>query len=288
MTRICRARLALAAIVFLLPASVYLQGQTLEADYQVQGTLNDSSGSGIGPLVGTGDNNISFQSDTVNGHVQKVLRIATNTSATLPIPQSGVQAQTNPFVDGSNYSIVLLASFDLSTTGVLATKIFDFKNLSSDAGLYVNDATGNLEFVNGSSVIVANGVPGTNLTTNSYIQIALTRDSATNLVSVYETDLSGTTTLAFSFTDSTGLAILGDATNTGNQFLTLFQDDGGGIGGSVVDEGTQGNIARLRLYNGVLSASDIAALDTTVPEPTTWALLGVGAVALGVVIRRRG
>jgi len=74
-------------------------------------------------------------------------------------------------------------------------------------------------------------------------------------------------------------AVLSDATNTGNAYLTLYQDDGQGIGGDLVNEATVGNIARLRLYNGVLSAEQVAALDTVaVPEPSTWLLVMLGAL----------
>ena len=71
-------------------------------------------------------------------------------------------------------------------------------------------------------------------------------------------------------------------------FLTLFKDDGMGLGGSILTESTQGNIARLRLYDGVLSPTDVMNLDTTVPEPSTYLLCAVGALALLVkrIVRR--
>ena len=249
-----------AALASLLSLPLATDAQTLVADYQVQGVLTSSVPSGIGPLIPIGGVTMpEYELDSVNGFNQMVLEIVTDTAD--PPVLSGVQSQTAPLVDPENYSIVLLGSFDLITTGILATKIFDFKNLSSDAGLYVNTSTGNLQFVDGSGVIIGFGVPGTNLTTDEYVQTALTRDSGTNLVSVYATDLlTSTTTLAFSFTDMTGLAIMGDATPTGDQFITLYKDDAGGVGGPTVDEGSQGNIARFRIYDGVLGADEIAAL----------------------------
>ena len=59
-----------------------------------------------------------------------------------------------------------------------------------------------------------------------------------------------------------------------------------GLGGSILTESTQGNIARLRLYDGVLSAADVMDLDTTVPEPSTYLLCAVGGLAL-LALRRR-
>jgi hypothetical protein len=81
--------------------------------------------------------------------MQRVLNIqVVGTSPTSS--DSGVRTQTNPFVDSSNYSIVLLANFNLGQTAIVATKIFDFKNLSGDAGLYVQSNTGTLAFIDNS------------------------------------------------------------------------------------------------------------------------------------------
>ena len=280
--KILRSTFAFVAVALCCVSLVH--AQTLEADYQVQGTFNSSAGT-IGPLTVVGPTGgVTFTSDTVNGNPQQVLNIqASNT--TPPFDESGVQTQTNPFLSASNYSIVLLANFNLNTADVVATKIFDFKNLSSDAGLYVNAMTGTLAFIDGSGVLQGTG--GAAISSLTYAQIVLTRDSSTNLTSVY---LNGT--LAFSFTDNVGLAVLGDSSMSGNSFLTLFKDDGMGLGGSILTESTQGNIARLRLYDGVLSPADVMNLDTTVPEPSTYLLCAVGAIALLVtriaVRHRRG
>ena len=264
--------LSLAFVVFAFCNVPLAHSQTLAADYQVQDTFNSSVGS-IGPLTIVGPTGgVTFQSDTVNGNPQQVLNIqASNT--TPPFDESGVQTQTNPFLSASNYSIVLLANFNLNTADVVATKIFDFKNLSSDAGLYVNAASGTLAFIDGSGILQGTG--GAALSSLTYAQIVLTRDSSTNLTSVY---LNGT--LAFSFTDNVGLAVLGDSSMSGNSFLTLFKDDGMGLGGSILSESTQGNLARLRLYDGVLSPTDVMNLDTTIPEPSTYLLCVVGTIAL--------
>jgi Concanavalin A-like lectin/glucanases superfamily len=257
-----------------------VRAQTLEADYQVQDTFSSSVGT-IGPLapVPPMTSGVTFASATVNGNPQRVLQIGVNSVNGTPA-EVGVQTQTNPFIDSSNFSIVLLANFNLSTADVVATKIFDFKNLSSDAGLYVNAVDGTLAFIDGSGVLQGTG--GANLSSLTYVQIVLTRDSSNDLTSIY---LNGT--LAFSFTDTNMLAVLGDAPMGMNSFLTLFKDDGMGLGGSMLTESTQGNIARLRLYDGVLSADDVMHLDTTVPEPSTYLLCAVGGCVLLIVNSRR-
>jgi Concanavalin A-like lectin/glucanases superfamily len=254
-------------------------GQTLQADYQLQGVYDSSVGS-IGPLAQTGDPaNLTFVTDTVNGLTQQVLQVQNNFNGTVVTP-AGVQSQVVPFVNPANYSAVLLSSFVVAPTNTGITKVMDFKNLSSDAGLYVDDVTGLLGFYDGSAMLL--GAGSNPVVSGGYVQIVLTRDSATNMVTVYADGVA-----QFSFTDSTNLAILGDVTNTGNAFLTLYQDDGGGLGGGVVPESTLGNIARLRLYDGVLSAEQVAALDTVVPEPATWALIVLGGLALARPIFRR-
>jgi hypothetical protein len=247
---------------------------TLVADYQVQDTYASSVGS-IGPLTIVGaSNDVSFDDNqTVDGHVQTIVHLNTNGAAAAD-GGAGLQAQTNGFLSADNYSVVMLADFNISSD-LVATKIFDFKNLSSDDGLYINDTTGLLDF-NG----VATAIGGTPAVTGTYAQIVLTRDSSTDLVTVYENG-----TEAFQFTDSSGLAILGDATSPSpNAFLTIFKDDAVGLGlPTVTDETSVGDLARLRLYDGPLTSEEVANLDTVVPEPVSGALMLLGS---GLMMRR--
>jgi hypothetical protein len=63
---------------------------------------------------------------------------------------------------------------------------------------------------------------------------------------------------------------------------------GGGQG-----EWSSGSIAALRIYDGVLGASEIADLNkipfvnTAVPEPATWAMMIAGFGFVGGALRRR-
>jgi hypothetical protein len=100
--------------------------------------------------------------------------------------------------------------------------------------------------------------------TGTYTQIVLTRDGTTGLVSVYQDG-----TPDFSFTDSSGLAVLAGPTSSSTAAdLTVFKDDGTGLGSTLVNETSIGDIARLRLYDGALTPSQVAGLDTVVvPEP---------------------
>ena len=248
--------------------------QTLVADYQLQGTYNSAVGT-IGPLsvVGTAADVAFTTGADVDGNTQTVLSVNVNNN-NVADAGAGVQAQTAGFLSASNYSVVLLADFNLAPD-LVATKVFDFKNLSSDAGLYINDTTGLLYF-NG-----ATGATGTQAAlTSTYTQIVLTRDSTTNLVTVYENGSQD-----FQFDDTTGLAILGDSVSpSSNAYLTAFKDDGTGVGSTLVNETSVGDIARLRLYDGVLTPAEVAPLDTTIPEPVASSLMFLSGALL---LRRR-
>ncbi len=229
----------------------------------------------IGPLTVVGEPyDVSFTNNVdVDGNTQTVLSTEINGEGTAD-DGGGVQAQTAGFIASDDYSVVLLADFDLQPD-LLASKVFDFQNLSSDDGLYINDATGLLYF-NG----VAGATGGTPAVSGTYTQIVLTRDSATDEVSVYQDG-----SLAFDFDDTSDLAVLGDSVSpSSNAYLTVFKDDDTGIGSGVVDETSVGDIARLRLYDGVLTAGQVAALDTVVPEPLSLGSLLLGA---GLLLRRR-
>jgi len=234
-------------------------GQTLVADYQLQSVYTSSVGT-IGPLSPVGNTgDLGFTSGvTVDGQTQTVLSLSVDAAPN--DAGAGVQAQTNGFLSASNYSVVLLADFNLDSD-LAATKVLDFKNLSSDSGLYINDVSGLLDFYDSGGTTIATG-PAT-ATTGTYTQIVLTRNGTTNEVTVYENG-----TQDFQFDDSTGLAILGDATPTGNAYLTAFKDDGTGFGGSLLDETSVGDIARLRLYDGV------------VPEPLSGSLMLLSSILL--------
>jgi hypothetical protein len=274
-----RALLFAFATAILLRTNVAADG-TIAADYQLQDTLDSSVGA-IGPLSVVGPSaNVNFADDTVNGNPRRVLNIVAPVG--VATDESGVQSQTAGFLDPSNYSIALLANFDIGGFNLISTKLFDFKNLSTDAGLYINSVDGTLTFIDDSAVIQGTG--GAGLASLTYVQIVLTRDSSTNLTSVYENGA-----LVFSFTDNVGLAVMADSSASGNAFLTAFKDDGGGIGGGNVDESSAGNIARLRLYDGPLTAEEVAALDAVVPESSTMSILLLGGIVIGGVrfLRRK-
>lgn len=260
----------LTALVGCLVSYGTARAQTPVSDYQFNNTLDSSVGAAQ-TLTEVGGGDFTFDPAVVNGQTQTVLHIASD-SAGSPVngPEGGVQTPANPTASGSVYTIVLLADFNLDTTNLLATKVFDFSNLTSDAGLYINDATGILAFNNNTMTgPVALGT--TAIPTGTFAQIALTRTS-TGLVTGY---VNGTQDFQFDDSGSLFAAI--------NNRLTVFKDDATGAAANFVNEGTQGDLARLTIFNEVLTPAQIDAI----PEPSTWVMLMGGGLMLGVVAARR-
>ncbi|RYG22945.1 hypothetical protein EON82_15600, partial [bacterium] len=88
--------------------------------------------------------------------------------------QQGLSVTTAALTSTSTYTIFTRFEFD-TVSGY--RKIIDFKDRTSDTGLYV--LNGNLHFYN-----VAGG-SGTPIAANSLVDVVLTRDGATNLVKGY-------------------------------------------------------------------------------------------------------
>jgi len=198
----------------------------LVADYQFQTT--HSSGVGTAPdLVDIGSGTNTFATDTVDGNPTTVL--------TFPADNGLSLSPTTGLITDNSYSVVVLFKF-ATVTGF--RRILDFKDGTSDDGLY--QSAGNLDFFPSASA--ADGA----ITAGSYVQVVLTDDSGT--VTGY---VNGNQ--EFQFTDSTDLATIDS-----NNVLRFFQDN---TSGGVTTEDSAGAVARIRLYDGALSTTDVAALD---------------------------
>jgi len=164
--------------------------------------------------------------------------------------------------NAANYTVDL--SFSLQDLSGFR-KIVDFQNLTSDQGLYNLDSA--LNFFNFQTS------PTTDFASNTLVRVDLTRDSATNLVTGYVNGVS-----KISFTDS-GSAAVFSATNN---IINLFIDD------NVTNqrEASAGFVNQVRIYDGPLTAAEVAALggpkpgqpSGSVPEPSTLVLTGLGAM----------
>ena len=205
-----------------------------KADYRFQNNLKTSVGTAPA-LTKIGPNTNTFATTNVDGSSRKVLRFPKGNGVKLS-PTTGV-------VSSGTYTIVALFEFD-SVSGF--RRIVDFKNGTSDNGLYVQN--GNLRFFPSAS---GTGAP---IAANTYVQVALTRDSSGTVVGYVDG------VQQFSFSDASGDAVI-DANNA----LRFFRDN---QSGGTTGEHSAGSVARIRLYDTALTAVELGELDRT--EPTVF------------------
>ncbi len=137
--------------------------------------------------------------------------------------------------NNSEYSI--LVDFSLANTEGFR-KIIDFKNRASDDGVYNRDQA--LRFFGASSSTTSVFTP------NILARLIVTRDAASKQFSSYVNGIPG-----ISFDDTSDLAIF----NATGNIINFFIDDTA-IGG----EASAGLVTKIALYDGVLTAAEVAAL----------------------------
>jgi hypothetical protein len=209
------------------------------ANYQFQNTLSSTipSAPDLVPFV-LG----SYSSVSIGGTPTTVYNFG---------KQQGLSLDATGLIS-DNYTIAALLSFD-DISGY--RKILDFKNLTSDTGLYT--LGGQLNFYN-------EAIDGPTVGPGNFFEAVLTRDSSTALMTAY---FDGTP--VFSFTDSADLAVI----STDN-LLNIFQDDL-----AVPGENSSGSVAGLRIFDNVLTDAEVAALDLRTPSAVPGPLPLFGAAA---------
>ncbi len=216
----------LSALLFFGAPHVTHASANLVADYRFNGSHASSVGSAP-DLADIGSN--SFAADTVDSVSCNVLTFSQG---------NGLSLATNGLISSDTYSIVMLFRFDNTSS---YRKLVDFKNGTEDYGLY--NFSQKLRFytdASGANVVFQD---------NTYAQVVLTRDGTTKQVTGY---VDGAQEIQF--TDTNDRALI-DSSNT----LRFLIDDTttGGV------EASAGAVARIRIYDGVLSSGEVSALDRT-------------------------
>jgi hypothetical protein len=161
-------------------------------------------------------------------------------------------------LSATNFTLEFSFRFD-STSGY--RKIADFHDLGSDSGLY--NLSGALNFY---PVVTAGQ---SDFSAGVDVHVVLTRDSATNVVTGYVNGQQ-----RFSFVDTSGLATITAVNNRLQMFVDDFSTGQG--------EASAGTVNYLRMYNGALTATEVAAAyaagpPLAIPEPATATLFAFGA-----------
>lgn len=166
-------------------------------------------------------------------------------------------------ITAGEYSIVTSFNSQLLTT---FGKIIDFKGRTSDFGVYTY--TDKITFYPGP-------LGQTTLVQNQDVQFALTRDGS-GAVNIY---LDGVQQVNLSFTDTLGSAVFSGPDN----IVNFFVDDAN------PGEAPTGFVDYIRIYDGALTGSEVAALSgiSSVPEPSSLGLLTVAVGIAGWLRKRR-
>jgi hypothetical protein len=196
---------------------------TLKADYQLAGT-RASSCCGAPALIDLGAN--SFVDEVVDGARQPVLAFPLSSGVAIP---SGV-------IPLDSYSIEALFRFD-TIDGY--KRIYDLSSATADRGLY--ELNGQLYYwpVAGGNITPPPFAP------NRYTRVVLTRDAATGTVAAYADGAPQLT-----FPDTGGQAVF-----TAGSAVRFFKDDT-----IIPGEESAGAVARIRVYDGALTAAEVAGL----------------------------
>ena len=227
--RALRAALCGVLVGLSMSATTIAMAAVLKAEYRFNGTLS-SSVPGAPALVSVDPLGLNgFAADTVDGRTQPVF--SWNGNATPVSQEAGLTLDTAGLVSSNDYSVELV--FKLTQRPSLWRRILDVSNRQSDDGFYVD--LGNYLAV---YPIISSQTPFTN---NVYQDVLLTVGGGR--VSAY---LNG----KVQFSEASALMNITNAPNS----LIFFLDNTAGSGQG---EFSNGSIALLRLYAGVVAAPSL-------------------------------
>jgi hypothetical protein len=180
---------------------------------------------------------------------------------------------------GNSYTIDMSVTFSKWSAVSAYTRLIEFKNLTSDNGLYafrggITNTAGALDFyrVIGSNPNPIIGVDNNAFQLNQNVQVTLTRTNS-GTVTGY---INGVEQIHFE--DTANQATFSSSNNIANFFI----DDYSGY-----NEEASGAAKYIRIFDTALNATQVSALTAPVPEPETYAMLLAGLGLMGAVARRR-
>jgi concanavalin A-like lectin/glucanase superfamily protein len=246
---------AVAGLVALAPPSA--AAATVTADYRLLNTRSSSVGTPpqLTDLVDVGNATNAFEREKVDDRRVPVLGFPKGNGVQLS-PTTGV-------VPNETYSIVVLLRMDIEDRWI---RLIDFKHGTSDRGLYFAHG-GFLNFYS----TTADGP--TQVDAGTWVQVVLTR-SSTNVVRGFVDGIQ-----QWRFKDNKGRAVI-----DGSDQLRFFQDPAAGV----PDEDAAGAVARIRLFDGPLSPTQVAALDRLPATATIELSPGTGSSDVRVTGRNFG
>jgi hypothetical protein len=203
---------------------------SLEADYRFDDNLN-SSIAGTPALTLEGPGPVLYEAKTIGGIGDRVLTFPEGTGLRLDPPAS---------VNRSDYSVITTFEFDA---------LFDYQRILafepiaalSDDGLYSYSDYLDFYYKDHSSIEYEGPVGA--LALDTFADLTFTR-AADKTAKAYVGD-----TEQISFSDTF------DAASIGSDGLRFFKDNG--------SEESAGSVARIRIYNGVLTPAEIATIRAT-------------------------
>lgn len=251
------ASLALSAVVARAqvpsPVAAYTFQNTLAAQQPTAPALQ-----AVDPEAENG-----FATDNVFGVTQSVYSFAgANSPAT---DQAGLTVDTTNLLTENNYTAEMW--FKLNERDGAWRRVLDVQDRQSDDGLYINPSN-QLDLYPDSGTSVT-------FTTGQYYSMVMSESSA-GVVKGY---LDG----VLQFTDNDTQMDIANANNPGN-LMGFFLDNTAGSG---IGEWSSGSIGLLRLYNSVLTDTQVASL-SPVPTPDSAVVLALGALPLLSAVRRGG
>lgn len=169
------------------------------------------------------------------------------------------------------YSIEMRVKLDSlrAFSGSRWIKLIDFKNLTSDDGLYSFDTDGN---PNGT-IVQFYPIGGTldSFTPNQFANVVITRDGTTKQVVTYVEGFG-----QFSFTDFSDRAVFS------NNIIHFMRDDAAtGFG-----EAGSGSLDYIRIYGNALTATEVSNLNPVPDAASTLGLIGLALAAIAGARRR--